>query len=70
MDILVYLNCPPRQEFKYVLLLIDIATKMIWEYPLKTRCGDEVFNYIRNRVKGVLPCYPGKHQLMQVELSL
>ena len=32
VDISVYLNCPSRQGFKYVLLLKNIATKIIWEY--------------------------------------
>ena len=64
VDISVYLNSPSRQGFKYVLLLTDVVTKMIWKYRLKTRSGDEVFNYIRNWVNCVLPSYPGKHQVM------
>ena len=63
-DISVYLNCPSRQGFKYVLVLTDVATKMIWEYPLKTRSCDEVLTCIRNWVECVLVCYPGNHTLV------
>ena len=41
-DIAVYLNCPSRQGYKYVFMIADVATKMIWEFPLKTRSGDKV----------------------------
>ena len=34
---------------------------------IKTRSRDEVFNYICNWVNCVLPCYPGKHQLMHYQ---
>ena len=44
-DIAVYLNCPSRQGFRYVLVLTDVATKMFWEYPLNSRSGDEVLCY-------------------------
>ena len=62
-DIAVYLNCPSRQGFCYVLVLTDVATKMFWKYPLKSRSGDEIFSSIRNWVQGTLPTYPGDNIL-------
>ena len=45
-------------------MLTDVATKMIWECPLKTRSCDEVLTCIRNWVERVLVCYPGNHTLV------
>ena len=58
-DIAVYLSCLSRQGFFYVLMLTDVATNMFWEYPLKTRSGDEVFTFIECALK----TYPGDHIL-------
>ena len=57
-DIGVYLNCPSRKGFCYVLAHTNIATKMFWECSLKTRSGDEVFTFIRNRVECTLKHIP------------
>ena len=62
-DIAVYLNCPSRQGFRYVLVLTDVATKMFWEYPLRSISGDEVFSSTRNWVQYILPTYPGDNIL-------
>ena len=62
-DIAVYLNCPSRQRFCYVLVLTDVATKMFWEYPRKFRSGDKVFTSISNWVEYTLPTYPGDNIL-------
>ena len=35
--IAVFVNCPSRQEFKYVLGITDHATKYTWDYPMKER---------------------------------
>ena len=43
-DIAVYLNCPSCQGFKYVFVITDVATKMTWEFPLRTRSGNEVLS--------------------------
>ena len=61
VDISVYLNCPSRQGYKYVLLFTDIATKMIWEYPLKERSGDEVLRCVKDFVEVQLAKFPGHH---------
>ena len=63
VDISVYLNCPSRQGYKYVLLFTDIATKMIWEYPLKERSGDEVLRCVKDFVEVQLAKFPGHHRL-------
>ena len=38
-------------------LLMYVATKIFWEYPLKSRSGDEVFTSIRNWIEYTLPTY-------------
>ena len=51
VDISVYLNCPSRHRYKYVMLFTDIATKVIWEYPWKERSGDEVMRCVKDFVE-------------------
>ena len=63
-DIAGYLNCPSRQGFKYVFGITDVATKMIWKFPLRTRSGDEVLGWVKHSVSVMLPMYPGNHQLL------
>jgi hypothetical protein len=63
-DISVYLNCPSRQGYKYVLVFTDVATKMIWEYPLKERTGEDVLRCVKHWVEEQLVTYPGDHQLL------
>ncbi len=41
VDLAVFVNCESREEYKYVVCLLDHATKMSWVYPMKTR--DEYF---------------------------
>ena len=36
-DISVFVDCPSRQEFKYILGITDRATKYTWVYPMKER---------------------------------
>ena len=62
-DIAVYLNCPSRQGYRYVLLLTDVATKMIWEFPLKERSGENVLECIQLWCEQMLVKYPGEHIL-------
>ena len=37
VDIAVFLNCPSREGYRYVVTFIDHATKMLWSYPMKSR---------------------------------
>ncbi len=41
VDSAVFVNCESREEYKYVVCLLDHVTKMSWVYPMKTR--DEYF---------------------------
>ena len=52
-----------RVSDKYVLLFTDIATKMIWEYPLTERSGDEVLRCVKDFVEVQLAKFPGHHRL-------
>jgi hypothetical protein len=63
-DISVYLNCPSRQGYKYVLVFTDVASKMIWEYPLKERTGEDVLRCVKHWVEEQLVTNPGNHSLL------
>ena len=52
VDLAVFVNCESRKEYKYVVCLLDHATKMSWVYPMKTR--DEYFEKL---------CYFGEVEL-------
>jgi len=41
-DISVYLNCPSKEGWKYMLVFTDEATKMFWSYGLFERTTDAV----------------------------
>ncbi len=41
VDLAVFVNCESREEYKYVVCLLDHATKMSYVYPMKTK--DEYF---------------------------
>ena len=64
-DISVYLNCESRQGYKYVLLFTDLATKMIWEYGLRTRSGEEVFKCLRHLCEVHLVKYEGWNRIVE-----
>ena len=61
-DIAIYLNCPSPQGYKYVFVIMDVATKLIWEFPLKTRSGERLLSCVKNWVSTILPTYLGSHQ--------
>ena len=61
-DISCYVNCESREGYKYVLCFTDIATKMFWEYPLKTRTAPEVFACLKHLCEVALLVYPGEHR--------
>ena len=33
----MFINCPSREGFRYVVTFVDHATKMLWSYPMKKR---------------------------------
>ena len=47
-DIAVFLNCPSRDGYRYVVQFIDHATKYSWVYPMKDR--DEFIEKFRDLV--------------------
>jgi hypothetical protein len=62
-DISVYLNCPSRQGYVYVLVFTDVATKYFWRYPLKRRTGPEILRCVKHLVEVEFPRFPGQHRL-------
>jgi len=54
-DISVYLNCPSREGWKYILVFIDEATKMFWTYGLFERTSDAVLQCLHHMHDYELP---------------
>ena len=54
-DISVYLNCPSREGWKYILVFIDEATKMFWTYGLFERTSDAVLQCLHHMHDHELP---------------
>ena len=54
-DIAVFVNCPSRQGFKYVLGITDHATKYSWVYPMKER--SEAFVHLKDFIEVKLKIY-------------
>ena len=48
VDIAVFVNCPSREGYKYVVCFTDHATKFSWVYPMKLR--DEYIEKLRHLV--------------------
>ena len=42
-------------------MITDVATKMIWEFSLKTRSNNEVLEWVKHWVSVILPMYPGNN---------
>jgi hypothetical protein len=59
-DILVMLNIPSRERYRYALHAIDHASKLSWVYPLKTRETKELLPVVRRFVEEDLP----KHSIV------
>jgi transposase InsO family protein len=59
-DILVMLNIPSREGYRYALHTIDHASKTSWVYPLKTRETKELLSVIRRLVEEDFP----KHSIV------
>jgi hypothetical protein len=56
-DILVMLNIPSREGYRYALHAIDHASKFSWVYPLKTRETKELLPVVRRFVEEDLPLW-------------
>jgi hypothetical protein len=48
VDITVFINCPSRKGYRYVVQFLDHATKHSWVYPMTDR--DEFIEKLRNFV--------------------
>ncbi len=46
VDIAVFINCPSREGYHYVVRFLDHATKLSWVYPL-TGCHEFIKNKLR-----------------------
>ena len=60
-DISVYLNCPSRLGYRYVLLFTCKGTKYIFPYGLKTRTEPDILSCIKDLCENVLPRF-GQHR--------
>jgi hypothetical protein len=54
-DISVYVNCPSRQGYRYVLLFTCKGTKYIFPYGLKTRSEPDILSCVKDLCESVLP---------------
>jgi len=54
-DISVYLNCPSKEGWKYMLVFTDEATKMVWSYGLHERTADAVLVCLKDMYDAELP---------------
>jgi hypothetical protein len=54
-DIAVYLNCPSREGYRYVLTFVDEATKYTWSYGLMERTSESVLRTLKNLFRNHLP---------------
>jgi transposase InsO family protein len=54
-DVIIFLNTTSLEGYKYVLLLMDQASKYVWSYPLKSRTGTEVAAAVRTFLTRDLP---------------
>ena len=54
-DILIMLNTPSREGYKYVLILVDYASKYVWTYPLVSRDEASVLKCLTTFVQSDFP---------------
>ena len=54
-DILITLNTPSREGYKYVLILVDYASKYVWIYPLVSRDEASVLKCLTTSVQSDFP---------------
>ncbi len=67
VDNAVFINCPSREGYRYVVQLLDYATKHSWFYPMTDR--DEFIEKLRDFVDVKLRRYGAKIRHYHVELS-
>ena len=65
VDISVYVNCPSRQGYRYVIVFTDVATKYFWHYPLVNRTGEAVLKCVKDLVEVQFVQFPGTHRMQR-----
>ena len=56
-DVLIMQNIPSWEGYRYVLFIVDHASKMCWVFPLKTRDSAPILAYLQTFVKEILPSH-------------
>jgi hypothetical protein len=56
-DVLIMQNIPSREGYKYVLFIIDHASKKSWVFPLKTRESGPILLHLQKFIKEILPSH-------------
>jgi hypothetical protein len=56
-DVLIMQNIPSREGYRYVLFIVDHASKLCWVFPLKTRDAAPILVFIQKFAREILPSY-------------
>ena len=62
MDVLIMLNTPSRERYRYVLILVDHASKYRWVYPLESRDDGSVLENLMKFLDKDFPAFGVKLQ--------
>lgn len=54
-DISVYINCPSREGYRYVLLFTCRVTKYMWPYGLKDKHEKTILTCVKDLCENILP---------------
>ena len=57
MDVLIILNTLSRERYRYVLILVDQASKYAWVYPLESRDDESVLENLKQFLDKDFPAY-------------
>ena len=56
-DVLIMQNIPSREGYRYVLFIVDHASKMCWVFPLKTRESGPILAFLQIFIREILPSH-------------
>ena len=56
-DVLIMQNIPSREGYRYVLFIVDHASKMCWVFPLKTRESGPILAFLQIFIRETLPSH-------------
>jgi len=54
-DILIFNGIPSREDYKYVLFVVDHASKRNWVFPMKDRLSKTVLEHMTTFLEDILP---------------